>query len=77
MPFALFHGRFGLPIPYKVNLSSAVGRAIRVPHPIPDPTPEEVEAVVTEYKREVTRIYYAYRPADCDRDLVLLDEFPW
>lgn len=62
----------------QVKLTSVVGRAIRVPSPIPNPTPEQVEALVAEYKREVTRVYYTYRPADAaERKLVLLDEFPW
>lgn len=61
-----------------MKLTSVVGRAIRAPSAIPDPTLEQVEALVAEYKREVTRIYYTYRPADATgRTLVLLDEFPW
>lgn len=79
MPFAVFVGRFrSCFVPFQVKLTSVVGRAIRVDAPVPDPSREAVEAMVAEYKREVTRLYYTYRPEDAKgRDLVLLDEFLW
>ena len=38
-----------------------------------EPTGEEIETVVTEYKEALRRIYYTYRPADGQRELVMVD----
>ena len=78
LPFGLYYGRFGSPyIPFKTKLTSVVGRAIRVEEAIPNPSPELVDAYVAEYKREMTRLYYTYRPEGCEKELVLLDKYPF
>ncbi|KAJ2378209.1 diacylglycerol O-acyltransferase 1 [Coemansia sp. RSA 2607] len=57
----LFHGRNAFFTPYRTQLTSVVGRPIRVRKNY-DPSPEEVDMYHRMYVEELTRIYCKYRP---------------
>ncbi len=73
LPGCFLIGRWGLFVPYKVPLTSVIGRAIRVQKSAGEPTEAEIEGLVEEYKAAVQRIYYTYRPAGAERKLVMVD----
>ena len=63
-------------MPFKVPMSSAVGRPIPV-RQMEEPTEAYVEEILVEYKASLTRLYYPYRPAEETRDLHIIEQYPW
>ncbi|KAI8322849.1 diacylglycerol acyltransferase [Martensiomyces pterosporus] len=57
----LFHGQNIFFTPYRTQLTSVVGRTIRVNRNY-DPTPEEIEHYHSLYVNELTRLYNKYKP---------------
>jgi hypothetical protein len=63
--FALIviHGRFGLPIPFKLPVLGVFGKEIPTKHiQCEDPTPEQVKAIQDQLLSEMQRIFDTYKP---------------
>ena len=70
----LFHGRWYLPIPYRVPITLVCGQSIRVQQTA-EPTKEQVEALHQQVMSEVTTLFYKHReeagPDWKDKELVI------
>lgn len=85
VPIFFFYGRFYLPLPYKRQVITVLGKPINIRqlikrshdtvYPI-DPTQDEMKLVYETFKEELQRVYNTYKPSWEDRPLVIMDAPP-
>ena len=60
LSFPIFYGRFG-PIPYRNQITTIVGRPIRVEEVVHEPTSDQVEALFETYSQELIKLYNEHK----------------